>query len=299
MSSPRSRRSNSSSISVFADHQRRAERDAVAEHRARDQAFFLDELAYCCRGRFRQLEALSSFFCRRRSRCRRSGRRLSLRRQADVRPVSASRARKRGATSAHMADNVAFLINLDGLQRHGRSDRMTGIGVAMSERADAPDSSSIASQSPAKSSRPKSADRPTTVPWRCVIVAGWKPRSRSRTSCPCGRSPYHFVVDQRNVVALSVLCRWRRNNLPVAGSRRPRPGSARRSSRQSSRHLPSRSALRDCRPAAAENSARSRRAPHRDNSADIRRSGRNRAAGRSSCDWRAGWSGLPLRCVTP
>ena len=49
----------------------------------------------------------------------------------------ASRLQEQRRDMAHMADNVAALIDLDGLERHRRGDRMAAIGEAMAQHADA------------------------------------------------------------------------------------------------------------------------------------------------------------------
>src|SRR5277367_2037131 len=119
----------------FVDHERRAQRNAVAQQRPDDDALVLGEFAD------RRGDSLGGWKAR-------SG--LLVRHQFDSADQSDAGSlayermlaelrqpgKKTRRHMAHMAHNVALLIDFDGLERHRRGDGMAGIGEAMAERAD-------------------------------------------------------------------------------------------------------------------------------------------------------------------
>ena len=137
-SRPRVRRSNNSLISssLITSGGQSAMRSAGSG--AHDQAFLAPRnggsSAPTCRS---AIETRLGLLVGHQFDAARSGRRPWPRPPADDLPAACSRVQEQRRDMAHMTDDVAALIDLDGLERHRRGHRMAAIGEAMAQHADA------------------------------------------------------------------------------------------------------------------------------------------------------------------
>ena len=150
-----------------ADDQRRDRSRSRRRSRAHDQAFLLGEMRRRGRRRHAWHRTNACSPCRRRARRRRPGPCRAPRRPADARRAPGAAIWNCGARLAAFSTICSRCVDLQRLDRDRGGHRMTAIGEAVAEGADlfALDEQRLVHDLPG-SSRRRSADRPTTAPWR-------------------------------------------------------------------------------------------------------------------------------------